>query len=114
MTKIQVLLLVTKRSTTKQKVHFLVVVKTLTYLAPAGTSSNGETNPAVLNDSSPGDYTADGGMTTGTAEALGDGTSGNGFAQMAFSIETTVEAKSRALKLSTLWNLLKTLKQFMV
>ena len=49
----------------------------------AGTSSNGETNPAVLNDGTPGAYTADGGMTTGTAEALGDG-SGAGFAQMAF------------------------------
>ena len=62
----------------------------------AGTSSNGETNPAVLNDSSPGAYTADGGMTTGAAEALGDGSSN--FAQMAFSIEkASVEAKSRAV-----------------
>jgi len=64
----------------------------------AGTSSNGETNPAVLNDGSPGAYTADGGMTTATAEALGDAAN-NAFAEMAFSIEkNSVEAKSRALK----------------
>ena len=64
----------------------------------AGTSSNGETNPAVLNDSSPGAYTADGGMTTATAEALGDAAN-NAFAEMSFSIEkNSVEAKSRALK----------------
>ena len=64
----------------------------------AGTSSNGETNPAVLNDGSPGAYTADGGMTTATAEALGDAAN-NAFAEMSFSIEkNSVEAKSRALK----------------
>ena len=64
----------------------------------AGTSSNGETNPAVLNDGSPGAYTADGGMATATAEALGDATN-NAFAEMSFSIEkNSVEAKSRALK----------------
>ena len=64
----------------------------------AGTSSNGETNPAVLNDGSPGAYTADGGMSTATAEALGDAAN-NAFAEMAFSIEkNSVEAKSRALK----------------
>jgi len=39
------------------------------------------------------------GMTTATAEALGDVEATNGFAQMAFSIEkATVTAKSRALK----------------
>ncbi len=38
-------------------------------------------------------------MTTAQAEALGDGTSGNGFAEMAFSIgKITVTAGSRALK----------------
>ena len=64
----------------------------------AGTSSNGETNPAVLNDGSPGAYTADGGMSTADAEALGDSGS-NAFAEMSFSIEkNSVEAKSRALK----------------
>jgi hypothetical protein len=39
------------------------------------------------------------GMTTASAEALGDVEASNGFAQMAFSIEkATVTAKSRALK----------------
>jgi hypothetical protein len=38
-------------------------------------------------------------MTTGSAEALGDGASGNTFQEMAFSIEkVTVTAKTRALK----------------
>ena len=76
----------------------------------AGTSSNGETNPAVLNDSSPGAYTADGGMSTATAEALGDSGS-NAFAEMAFSIEKqTVEAKSRALKAEYTMELAQDLK----
>jgi hypothetical protein len=40
-----------------------------------------------------------GAMTTGSAEALGDGASGNTFQEMAFSIEkVTVTAKTRALK----------------
>jgi len=39
------------------------------------------------------------GMSTATAEALGDGTAGNHFAEMSFTIEkATVTAKSRALK----------------
>ena len=66
----------------------------------AGTSSVGETNPVVLNDSSPGAYTIEGGMTTANAELLGDGaTSGfEQFAEMAFSIEkNTVEAKSKCI-----------------
>ena len=76
----------------------------------AGTSSNGETNPAVLNDSSPGAYTADGGMTTATAEALGDA-SNNAFAEMSFSIEkNSVEAKSRALKAEYTMELAQDLK----
>ena len=47
------------------------------------------------------DYATDTGtgMTTATAEALGDVEASNGFAQMGFSIEkATVTAKSRALK----------------
>jgi len=76
----------------------------------AGTSSAGETNPAVLNDSSPGAYTAEGGMATATAEALGD-TSSNAFAEMAFSIEkSTVTAKSRALKAEYTMELAQDLK----
>ena len=76
----------------------------------AGTSSNGETNPAVLNDGSPGAYTSDGGMSTATAEALGDA-SNNAFAEMSFSIEKqTVEAKSRALKAEYTMELAQDLK----
>ena len=42
---------------------------------------------------------AAGAMTTGSAEALGDGAAGNTFQEMAFSIEkVTVTAKTRALK----------------
>ena len=76
----------------------------------AGTSSAGETNPAVLMDSPAGDYTAEGGMATATAEALGD-TSTNSFAEMAFSIEkSTVTAKSRALKAEYTMELAQDLK----
>ena len=76
----------------------------------AGTSSNGETNPAVLNDGSPGAYTADGGMATATAEALGDA-GNNAFAEMSFSIEKqTVTAKSRALKAEYTMELAQDLK----
>ena len=67
-------------------------------------------NPGVLNDGSPGTYTAGTGMTTAAAEALGDA-SGNAFAQMAFSIEkSTVTAKSRALKAEYTMELAQDLK----
>jgi hypothetical protein len=56
------------------------------------------TNPALLNDSTPGTYTHGEGLTTAEGEAKGDA-SGNAFAEMAFSIEKqTVTAKTRALK----------------
>ncbi len=46
-----------------------------------------------------GTYTTGHAMATGDAEALGDNSSTNVFAEMAFSIEkTSVQAKSRALK----------------
>ena len=77
------------------------------------------TNPAVLNDASPGTYitggadygsTTGGGMTTAEAEALGDA-SANSFAEMAFSIEkSTVTAKSRALKAEYTMELAQDLK----
>jgi len=68
------------------------------------------TNPALLNDSPAGAYTAQGGMATSTAEALGD-TSNNSFAEMAFSIEkSTVTAKSRALKAEYTMELAQDLK----
>jgi len=66
-----------------------------------GTTSQSGSNPSVLNpvgSATTSAYDVGQGMTTGNAEALGDG-SGNHFAEMAFSIEkVTVTAKSRALK----------------
>ena len=77
------------------------------------------TNPAVLNDASPGTYitggadygsTTGGGMTTAEGEALGDA-SANSFAEMAFSIEkSTVTAKTRALKAEYTMELAQDLK----
>jgi hypothetical protein len=69
-----------------------------------GTTSQDGTNPSALNPvgtatTNPSPYNVGGGMETGASEALGDGTSGNFFNEMAFSIEkVTVTAKSRALK----------------
>ena len=68
-----------------------------------GTTVQSGTNPSVLNPvgtatTNPSPYNTGGGMATGDAENL-DGTSGDAFNQMAFSIEkVTVTAKSRALK----------------
>ena len=80
------------------------------------TAGNGVTeqrgaNPAVLNDSpTAGEYTAGQAMSTANAEALGD-SSGNAFAEMAFSIEkSTVTAKSRALKAEYTMELAQDLK----
>jgi hypothetical protein len=68
------------------------------------------TNPALLNDSPVGAYSAQGGMATATAEALGD-SGNNSFAEMAFSIEkSTVTAKSRALKAEYTMELAQDLK----
>ena len=84
----------------------------------AGTSTAGQTpdaaqagsNPAILNDSPAGAYNRFEGMTTATAEALGD-SSNNVFAEMAFSIEkTTVTARSRALKAEYTMELAQDLK----
>jgi hypothetical protein len=66
-----------------------------------GTTTQGGSNPGVLNPvgtaSSTG-YNVGQGMRTDSAENL-DGTGGDAFNQMAFSIEkVTVTAKSRALK----------------
>jgi hypothetical protein len=74
------------------------------------STANSGTNPAVLNDGSPGTYTTGSAMTTAAAEALGDD-SGNQFAEMAFSIEkSTVTAKSRALKAEYTMELAQDLK----
>jgi hypothetical protein len=84
----------------------------------AGDSTVGQTpdaaqagsNPAILNDSPAGAYNKFEGMSTATAEALGDA-SGNAFAEMAFSIEkSTVTARSRALKAEYTMELAQDLK----
>ena len=75
----------------------------------SSTADSG-TNPAVLNDASPGTYTTGTAMSTAAAEALGDA-AGNSFAEMAFSIEkSTVTAKSRALKAEYTMELAQDLK----
>jgi hypothetical protein len=75
----------------------------------SSTADSG-TNPALLNDASPGTYTTGTGMSTAAAEALGDA-AGNSFAEMAFSIEkSTVTAKSRALKAEYTMELAQDLK----
>ena len=67
-----------------------------------GTTAQAGTNPGLLSATNQGtaaaDYNVGEAMTTGNAEALGDGNT-NYFNEMAFSIEkVTVTAKSRALK----------------
>ena len=76
----------------------------------SGAGTQAGTNPAVLNDGSPGTYTSGTGMTRAAAEALGDSAS-NSFAEMSFSIEkNSVEAKSRALKAEYTMELAQDLK----
>ena len=69
--------------------------------AGIGTTTQSGTNPSILNPvgtATSTAYNVGSGMPTGDAENL-DGTAGNAFNQMAFSIEkVTVTAKSRALK----------------
>ena len=76
----------------------------------SGKGTHGGTNPAVLNDASPGTFSAGTGLTTAEAEAKGDSGS-NHFAEMAFSIEkATVTATSRALKAEYTMELAQDLK----
>ena len=76
----------------------------------SGTGTQAGTNPALLNDATPGTYTTGAGMSTAAAEAKGD-SAGNSFAEMAFSIEKqTVTAKSRALKAEYTMELAQDLK----
>ena len=76
----------------------------------SGTGTHAGTNPAVLNDASPGTFTSGTGMSTSAAEAKGDSGS-NHFAEMAFSIEkATVTATSRALKAEYTMELAQDLK----
>ena len=69
--------------------------------AGMGTTSQSGTNPSILNpvgSATSTAYDVGQGMRTDDAEGL-DGSAGNAFNQMAFSIEkVTVTAKSRALK----------------
>jgi len=75
-----------------------------------GTGGHVGTNP-VANTANTGAYTTAKGMSTSQAEALGDGVSGNAFAEMAFSIEkVTVTARSRALKAEYTMELAQDLK----
>ena len=80
-------------------------------------SSVNASNAVTQTGSSPADlsggteYTRGTGMTTAQAEALGDGTAGNAFQEMAFSIEKiAVTAKSRALKAEYTMELAQDLK----
>ena len=73
------------------------------YSSAAQSTSAGALTAAISDpfDTSSPSYedTTGSGMSTATAEALGDVEASNGFAQMAFTIEkATVTAKSRALK----------------
>tara|TARA_B100002003_G_scaffold5265_1_gene4878 strand:- start:1 stop:1338 length:1338 start_codon:yes stop_codon:yes gene_type:complete len=73
------------------------------------TDAHVASNPAILNDASPGTYTTGSGFSTTQAETLGDGT--DEFAEMAFSIDkVTVTAKSRALKAEYTMELAQDLK----
>ena len=76
----------------------------------SGAGTHAGTNPAVLNDASPGTFTSGTGMSTSAAEAKGD-SANNAFAEMAFSIEkATVTATSRALKAEYTMELAQDLK----
>jgi hypothetical protein len=63
-------------------------------IATGSMTISANATDVLLGNASPGNA-----MTTGSAEALGDGAVGNTFQEMAFSIEkVTVTAKTRALK----------------
>ena len=63
-------------------------------IATGSMTISANATDVLLGNASPGQA-----MTTGSAEALGDGAVGNTFQEMAFSIEkVTVTAKTRALK----------------
>ena len=76
-----------------------------------GTAGHDDTNPAALNDDDGGTtYTVGAGMSSATAEALGDAAT-NRIAEMSFSIDkTTVTAKSRALRAEYTMELAQDLK----
>ena len=76
----------------------------------SGVGSHTGSNP-VANTADSTAYTTGKGMTTAQVEALGDGSAGNAFAEMNFSIEKmTVTARSRALKAEYTMELAQDLK----
>jgi hypothetical protein len=79
-------------------------------LASTSSGNTSNTNPVFALGTSD-TYGVGSGMTTAQAEALGDGTTGNAFAEMAFSIDkVTVTARSRALKAEYTMELAQDLK----
>ena len=79
--------------------------------AGSGYTTQSQTGSSPADLSGGTEYTRGTGMTTAQAEALGDGTSGNAFQEMAFSIEKiAVTAKSRALKAEYTMELAQDLK----
>jgi len=77
----------------------------------AGGAMAGSDPTARSASATGGAYNVHTGMSTATAEALGDGTSNNGFNEMAFSIEKiSVTAVSRALKAEYTMELAQDLK----
>jgi hypothetical protein len=65
----------------------------------AAVAANNQVGSSPASLSTGSEYTAGSGMSTATAEALGDSDAANDFPEMAFSIEKlSVIAKSRALK----------------
>ena len=77
----------------------------------AGGAMTGTDPTARSSSSTGGAYNVHTGMSTATAEALGDGTANNGFNEMAFSIEKiSVTAVSRALKAEYTMELAQDLK----
>lgn len=79
----------------------------------SGAGTQAGTSPGVLNNATPGTYTAGTGIETDAAELLSTDAAGAGvFAEMGFEIEkVTVEAKSRALKAQYSVELAQDLKQ---
>lgn len=75
----------------------------------SGTGTQSGTSPSVLNDGTPGAYTAGHGMSTAAGEALGIAAP---FAEMGIEIEkVTIEAKTRALKATYSLEMAQDMKQ---
>ena len=89
------------RNLTNGFIDGTVGLGTTTQAANTASGSANSANPSILDATNANQqaYNVGEGMTTGNAEALGDGAAATYFNEMAFSIEKlTVTAKSRALK----------------